>query len=139
MSKEDQKLENGGSGLLHSIKILLLVGHCILGCMSGTSCTILSSIAEHCFSPLTKSCILDCIDIEVALSIKYKSCSGTQKRIAYLVTQGMMGQQIVILGRPRYTAKALAFNTCSSGSRGVLVRDTANTSRFRNIHIPYGP
>ena len=46
MSMEDQKFEVGGSGLLHSIKILLLVGHCMLGCMSGTSCTILWSIAS---------------------------------------------------------------------------------------------
>lgn len=46
MSMEDQKFENGGSGLLHSFKNLFLVGYCILGCMGGTSCTILWSIAS---------------------------------------------------------------------------------------------
>ena len=46
MSKEHQKFEHGGSGLLHSTKNLLLVGYCILGCMNGISCTILWGIAS---------------------------------------------------------------------------------------------
>ena len=46
MSREDQKVEDGRSSLLHNFKIFLLGGYCILGCMSGTSCMILWSIAS---------------------------------------------------------------------------------------------
>ena len=62
MSKEHQKFENGGSGLLHGTMNSLWLGLLHVRLHERYK---LYYIMEHCFSPLTKICILDCIDIEV--------------------------------------------------------------------------
>ena len=63
---------NGGLGSLHSVKRLIL--HRALHFMLYEP-KHLYNIALHCFSTLTKSCILDCTDIAKAVRYSYKRCS----------------------------------------------------------------